>query len=150
MGGPLDEAPAGLGAGDGGLSPEGAGQPQGPMSGNDSALPPPPGTDSSPPEMGADTGSPLPGEDASTTDEPDAAPPTNDDAGIPPPDAPSGLPETGGPPPDAAPSICAGPGTAAGCHACSSSSPTCQPNGCYNGYLCDTQTNRCHSPSSCP
>ena len=77
-----------------------------------------------------------------------------DDAGPPPPppqDASSGAPDSGPRPPsgaDAAPtSVCAQPDTPAGCKACSGS---CQANGCFNGYLCDTQTNRCHPPTACP
>jgi hypothetical protein len=26
----------------------------------------------------------------------------------------------------------------------------CQPNGCYGGYLCDTTTDKCKPPGSCP
>jgi hypothetical protein len=47
-------------------------------------------------------------------------------------------------------SVCADPDTPAGCHSCSQSSSKCQSNGCYNGYLCDTSTNRCRPPNQCP
>ena len=45
----------------------------------------------------------------------------------------------------------AAPSTTAACHSCSSSSSTtCQPNGCYGGWYCDTSTNRCQSqPATC-
>lgn len=46
--------------------------------------------------------------------------------------------------------VCAAPDTAASCHSCSQSSSKCQANGCYGGYLCDTQTDRCRPPDSCP
>jgi hypothetical protein len=45
-------------------------------------------------------------------------------------------------------STCAGPNTPANCHACSGQN--CQPNGCYNGYVCDTVTDKCKAPNSCP
>jgi hypothetical protein len=39
----------------------------------------------------------------------------------------------------------------ASCQACSHGSPTCQPNGCFNGYMCDIQERDCKDPSSpCP
>ena len=41
---------------------------------------------------------------------------------------------------------CAAPATAASCSACSGKS--CQSNGCYNGYFCNTQT--LHCMKSCP
>jgi hypothetical protein len=44
---------------------------------------------------------------------------------------------------------CADPNTPANCTACQTAGKTCQPNGCYNGYYCNTSTNGCHSPSSC-
>jgi hypothetical protein len=44
-----------------------------------------------------------------------------------------------------------GPGVTAGCSSCSSSSSSCQPNGCYGGWWCDTSTDRCQeAPTSCP
>lgn len=43
----------------------------------------------------------------------------------------------------------ADPTTTAGCHACTSSQ-SCQPNGCYNGYWCDTTTTKCHASPACP
>jgi hypothetical protein len=39
-----------------------------------------------------------------------------------------------------------GPNVSAACHACSKSSPTCQPNGCYGGYWCNTNANDCGPP----
>ncbi len=46
-------------------------------------------------------------------------------------------------------SPCAQPDTPAACSACGTGK-VCQPNGCYNGYLCDTDTNRCKAPDACP
>lgn len=44
-----------------------------------------------------------------------------------------------------------GPAVAAGCRACSKSSPSCQANGCYGGYWCDTVTADCERPPrACP
>jgi hypothetical protein len=59
-----------------------------------------------------------------------------------------GQPDTSQP----AQSGCAGyasPNSNAACHACSGGS--CQPNGCYGGYWCDTSTNHCHAspPAGC-
>ncbi len=45
-------------------------------------------------------------------------------------------------------STCADIDVVAACHACSGAS--CQPNGCYGGYVCDTVTMRCKAPSACP
>ena len=43
------------------------------------------------------------------------------------------------------------PSVTAGCTSCSTSSSTCQPNGCYGGWWCDTSTDRCEeAPTSCP
>jgi hypothetical protein len=43
-----------------------------------------------------------------------------------------------------------GPSMSATCHSCSSSSSSCQPNGCYGGWWCDTSTDHCESPpTSC-
>jgi hypothetical protein len=43
-----------------------------------------------------------------------------------------------------------GPSVTASCHACNPG-PSCQPNGCYNGYWCDTSLSRCHAPpTTCP
>ena len=36
------------------------------------------------------------------------------------------------------------PSQSAGCHSCSGNN--CQPNGCYGGWYCNTQTNKCQSP----
>jgi hypothetical protein len=42
------------------------------------------------------------------------------------------------------------PTVKASCSSCSSSSSTCQPNGCYGGWWCDTATSRCQAaPTSC-
>src|SRR5438067_2630794 len=40
--------------------------------------------------------------------------------------------------------VLAPPDTPADCSACGGSS--CQPNGCYNGYWCNTSTSRCRTP----
>jgi hypothetical protein len=55
-----------------------------------------------------------------------------------------------------APASCAGyasPTTTSTCTSCttSTSTKTCQPNGCYGGWWCDTATNKCEAspPSSC-
>lgn len=43
------------------------------------------------------------------------------------------------------------PSVTASCDSCSSSSSTCQPNGCYGGWWCDTSTSKCEAaPTSCP
>jgi hypothetical protein len=42
----------------------------------------------------------------------------------------------------------AGPNVSAGCHSCSSGSSSCQANGCYGGWYCDTSGNTCHAPPS--
>lgn len=43
-----------------------------------------------------------------------------------------------------------GPTTPAGCTSCSQGSSSCQPNGCYGGWWCDTSTNKCQAaPSNC-
>jgi hypothetical protein len=76
-----------------------------------------------------------------------------DDAGNPPPPDDAGSMDSGKPPPppkDAGNNnaTCADPNTPASCHACSGKS--CQPNGCYGGYVCDTMTDKCKAPNSCP
>ena len=38
------------------------------------------------------------------------------------------------------------PNVASACVACAHSDPTCQPNGCFNGYYCDTAKRDCHPP----
>jgi hypothetical protein len=45
----------------------------------------------------------------------------------------------------------ADPYTTAECDCTASDQSECQPNGCYNGYWCDTTTDRCkaYPPSSC-
>ncbi len=43
----------------------------------------------------------------------------------------------------------ADPSTGAGCTSCTTQSrPDCQANGCYGGWYCNTQTNKCQSPPS--
>ncbi len=43
-----------------------------------------------------------------------------------------------------------GPTVKAGCSSCSGSSSTCQANGCYGGWYCDTSTDKCQAaPTSC-
>ena len=57
----------------------------------------------------------------------------------------------GGGPPPPPPNNCPGmadPTTSASCHSCSSGSSGCQPNGCYGGWWCNTNTNHCQSPPS--
>jgi predicted phosphodiesterase len=39
-----------------------------------------------------------------------------------------------------------GPSTVAQCKSCSSYSSSCQPNGCYGGWWCDTSDNKCQAP----
>lgn len=42
------------------------------------------------------------------------------------------------------------PSETAACKACLSSSPTCQPNGCFNGYYCNLSSDKCApKPSGC-
>ncbi len=44
----------------------------------------------------------------------------------------------------------AGPTTTASCASCSQTSKTCQPNGCYGGWWCNTQTLKCQAaPTNC-
>jgi hypothetical protein len=46
-----------------------------------------------------------------------------------------------------------GPTVSSTCSSCGSSSSSCQPNGCYGGWWCDTSTSRCQMPpstSTCP
>jgi hypothetical protein len=64
------------------------------------------------------------------------------DAGVSPPDA--NVP----PPPDAGGSCGAliPPDAPAGCSSCSSGGHTCQANGCYGGWWCNSDTNRCQAP----
>jgi hypothetical protein len=40
----------------------------------------------------------------------------------------------------------AGPTVSAGCHSCRVGVGDCQVNGCYGGWFCNTQLNRCQSP----
>jgi hypothetical protein len=53
------------------------------------------------------------------------------------------------PNPDAGTNTCPGladPTTPASCSSCSQTSKTCQPNGCYGGWWCDTTTLKCQAP----
>ncbi len=106
-------------------------------------------------------GSSPSGEDAATTHA-DAA------TVAPPDDASTGAPDTGTHhAPDAAPhapdastshadsgvgltcGTMVAPTVVAGCHSCTNQ--TCQTNGCYGGYWCDTATVKCHAPpTTCP
>ena len=52
--------------------------------------------------------------------------------------------EDAGPPPATCGSL-VGPDVSAQCKSCGGAN-TCQNNGCYNGWWCDTATNRCQSP----
>jgi hypothetical protein len=55
----------------------------------------------------------------------------------------------GGMVPDAA--VCpafAEPSTSAPCGACDKSSTSCQPNGCFGGYLCDVSERDCKAPGT--
>jgi hypothetical protein len=69
---------------------------------------------------------------------PDTVPPDEQakkkDAGSPPPAPPGGTCGT-----------LADPNTAAQCHSCGTTH-TCQANGCYGGWWCDTSTDRCQAP----
>ena len=68
--------------------------------------------------------------------------------------APTAAPDAS-PASPASPSQAACPGYAlpnqtAPCHACQSTSATCQPNGCFGGYYCDLSGPKCHpKPSGC-
>jgi hypothetical protein len=42
--------------------------------------------------------------------------------------------------------VLAGPTVHAMCHSCTQAQHDCQPNGCYGGWWCNTQTVRCQSP----
>ncbi len=50
-----------------------------------------------------------------------------------------------GPPPNTCPGL-ASPQTPASCSSCSKMSNTCQPNGCYGGWWCNTMTTKCQAP----
>jgi hypothetical protein len=116
--------------------------------GEDSSSPQHPGTDSSP---AMDDGSTGPGPDASMTDpdvQVDTGGPTPQDSSSGPQDSSPAVEDAMGPPDTGPASTCAAPSTPAACHACSPG-PTCQPNGCYNGYICNTQTNHCGAPGTC-
>ncbi len=72
--------------------------------------------------------------------------PNNNACGTPP-QPPSS--DGGAPPPNTCPGL-ADPTTTAGCSSCSKTSKTCQPNGCYGGWWCDTQTLKCQAaPTNC-
>ena len=49
------------------------------------------------------------------------------------------------PPPNNCPGL-ASPTTAAGCTSCQAGSSNCQANGCFGGWWCNTQTNKCQQP----
>ena len=55
--------------------------------------------------------------------------------------------DAGSAPDSAACSGWAVPSVASGCHACSGGQ-SCQQNGCYGGYWCETSTMKCHPPPS--
>jgi hypothetical protein len=58
-------------------------------------------------------------------------------------------PDGGMPPPDTCPGM-ASPTTSAGCSSCTQGSSGCQANGCYGGWWCNTNTNKCQSaPTNC-
>ena len=42
----------------------------------------------------------------------------------------------------------AAPSTSAPCEGCDKSDPTCQPNGCFNGYFCDSSEPDCKAPGT--
>ena len=72
-------------------------------------------------------------------------PTTGTDAGGPRPGSDGG----GTPPPGNTCGALAGPTVSAHCSSCGSTH-TCQPNGCYGGWWCNTQTNKCQAPpTSC-
>jgi hypothetical protein len=147
MGGPMDE-PSGD---DSGTTYE-TSQPQ--STGHDGSSQPNPGEDA-PSSMPGDDGSTV-GQDSATPG-PDAAAdvaiasdtggPASQDAPSQQDSSPAGQ-DAMGPPETGPASNCAGPTTPAACHACSPG-PSCQPNGCYNGYICNTQTNHCGAPGTC-
>ena len=68
--------------------------------------------------------------------------------GLNPQQQPSG--DAGTPPPSGCPGW-ADPNTTAACHSCTQGSNGCQPNGCYGGWWCNTNTNKCQSapPQNC-
>ena len=68
--------------------------------------------------------------------------PNNNACGTPP-QPPSS--DGGTPPPNTCPGL-ADPTTTAGCSSCSQNSKSCQPNGCYGGWWCNTQTMKCQTP----
>jgi hypothetical protein len=146
MSGPLDDNTSST---DSGATYETGAPPT--MGGEDSSSPQHPGADSSLGMYGGDDGSTGVGRDSSMAD-PDAqvdtgAPAPQDSSSGPQDSSPAGEDAMG--PPDSGPSSpCASPSTPAACHACSPG-PSCQPNGCYNGYICNTQTNRCGAPGTC-
>ena len=86
-----------------------------------------------------------------------AAPPEDSsvpvDVGVPP---EASTPFDAGPTPnDAGSTTCsstlASPTTNASCTACQTGSHVCQSNGCYNGYWCNTSTDKCSAPpANCP
>jgi len=54
-----------------------------------------------------------------------------------------------GPPPNTCPGL-ASPTTMASCSSCSQTSKTCQPNGCYGGWWCNTMSDKCQAaPTNC-
>jgi hypothetical protein len=82
-------------------------------------------------------------------DEANVCVPNNNACGAPPQPPSSGSDAGGQPPPNTCPGL-ADPNTTAGCSSCSQGSKSCQPNGCYGGWWCNTQTNKCQSaPSNC-
>jgi hypothetical protein len=151
MSGPLDEGPSGD---DSGATYE-ASQPQG--DGHDASSQPMPGQDASSTMQGDDDGSTGGGEDSaapiseaasdagSSSDTSSSAP---EDATGKQQDSSSSGQDAMGPPDTGPPTNCADPSTPAACHACSPGL-SCQPNGCYNGYICNTLTNRCRAPGTC-
>lgn len=126
---------AGVSSPETGSPPKGGGADSSTMSGDDdgSTGSEQDSSTTDPDAQAADTGTPPPPQDSSTGPQDSSLP--GEDAMTPPESGP--------------PSSCAEPSTPAACHACSPG-PTCQANGCYNGYVCNTQTNHCGAPGTCP
>jgi hypothetical protein len=71
-------------------------------------------------------------------------------AGPPPRGAPPrGVPDAGASGAGATSAVCPGyaePSSASCCQSCSAGGSSCQANGCYSGWYCDTNTCKCHAP----
>jgi hypothetical protein len=122
----------------------------GPSLGQDSGGQPPLQTDT--PDSGAPTSTTPPSEDSGSIIP--TPPPSEDSGSFPSDDSGSGDFDGGSSDDDAGSADCKGyapPDAVGSCTACSSSSSSCQNNGCYGGYWCDLSTSACHKspPSGC-